>query len=737
MRTSLAFLAIAILAPQLKAQGWIEPAPRIRDFGVVKTRTAVSVRVVGRIARVEVEEWFRNEGGGLGEGDYLYPLPGEAVFSDFSLFQGDVELKGETMDADKARGIYEEIVRRKKDPALIELAGHGLMRARVFPINPGETRKITLRYTQVLTRAGDALQFRYAAGGRHGGLGGRGGPAGQGGREEAHGPRRIRENVPLQFIVTVDSAAQFRDPFSPTHEVEVRRRDGRLTVRPQAELSGDFALFLPFAGPAVGLTVATHRPDGEAGYFMLTLSPAAVREGAAARDLIAVVDVSGSMSGQKLEQAKAALHQLLGTLGSRDRFRLIAFSSGVRSQAREWTPATAGAVAAAREWVDDLGAQGGTNIAGALAEAFRLEPGEDRLPIVLFLTDGLPSVGEENPERIAEQAERQRGQSRVFAFGIGYDVNTYLLDRLSSAGRGATAYVEPQEDVEDAVGGLVAKIQHPVLTDLALDAAVRIEEVYPERLPDLFAGEELVVFGRYTGSGERGVVTVTGRRGGRPERYTTNTAFREHENGNDFIPRLWASRKIGALQQAVRLNGPNAEVIEEIRRTALRYGLLSEYTSYLVQEPEVVALRDRRDRAAPGVAPVPSSEAVGAGAVASAKSDAARREVRNATQLAAADEEMLRRGHFGQAQRVGGRMFAERDGIWTDLMHGDSLPVVTVEPFSPAYFELLRRLPELADVVQRFDRVVVAGRRVSIRVETGGRLEPAEVRGVVARFRAP
>jgi Ca-activated chloride channel family protein len=735
MRTIWALLALTILAPGLSAQGWIEPDRPLGDFGVTRTRTSVSVRVSGRVARVEVEEWFQNHGGRLGEGDYLYPLPGEAVFADLSLFQGDVELKGETMDADQARRIYEEIVRRKKDPALIELAGHGLLRARVFPINPGETRKITLRYTQMLARAGDALQLRYAAGGRNGG------PArGEG----AQGPQRVREAVPLQFTVTVDSAARFRDPFSPTHDVEVTRRDGRIVVRPRALLTGDFSLFLPLADQAVGLTLATHRPDGENGYFMLTLSPAAVREGAAARDLTVVVDVSGSMSGTKLEQAKAALNQVLGTLAARDRFRLIAFSSGVRSQAPDWTGATPAAVAQAREWVDGLSATGGTNIEGALAEAFRLQPGEGRLPIVLFLTDGLPSVGEQNPEQIAARTDRERGATRVFAFGIGYDVNTYLLDRLSAAGRGATAYIEPHESMEDAVGGLMAKIQHPVLTDLALESGARLEEIYPQRLPDLFAGEEMVVFGRYSGSGKWGVV-VSGRRGGRSERYTTDGVFPRHENGNDFIPRLWASRKIGVLQQSLRLNGPNAEVVEEIRQTALRYGLLSEYTSYLVQEPDVVAncatcltVPGASGRGAAAPAPAAAAEQSGARFVDQARRDQERRELKSMAQLNAADTVVLMRAHFGQAQRVAGRVFQQqRDGTWADLLHGDSLPVVKIEPFSPAYFEVLRQLPELRPVVQQMDRVVVAGRRVSIQFEAGGRTAAAEVQDVVARFRAP
>jgi Ca-activated chloride channel family protein len=736
MRKLFSFMILgALVAPgAATAQGWIEPLPG--RGGVVKVRTAVAVAVRGRVARVDVEEWFENRGGGLGEGDYLYPLPGEAVFSNFSLYQGDVELRGETMDAAQARGIYEEIVRRKKDPALIELAGHGLVRARVFPINPGETRKITMRYTQVLGKAGDALAFRYAAGGAFGG--GQGGQGGQGGREGQVGPRPARDGAPLQFTMTVDSAGQFRDPFSPTHDVTVTRHDGRITVRPTAALSGDFALFLPFAERVVGLTLVTHRPSGEAGYFMLTLSPEDVRTGGAPRDLTVVVDVSGSMSGDKIEQARAALHQLLNSLRttdrrSADRFRLIRFSSAVHAQAAEFTVATAASLREAHAWVDDLRADGGTNIAGALAEALRLESPEGRLPLVVFMTDGLPSVGEQNPERIAAQAEQERDDARLFAFGIGYDVNTYLLDRLSAAGRGTTEYVEPEESVEAAVGALVARIQHPVLTDLALDASVRVEEVYPERLPDLFAGDELVVFGRYAGASGEGRVAIRGMRAGRAERYATVAAFPATESGNDFIPRLWAARKIGVLQQSIRLNGPNPEIVEEIRQTALRYGLLSEYTSYLVQEPTVVA--DRAFR--PGLPAAPmAQEASGAGAVGRAKRDAARRLARNEAELAAVDEEMLKVGHMGQAQHVAGRLFVEQDGIWTDLRHADSLRVVTVTPFSPAYFALLRALPELKPIVQRFDRVQVAGRAVTIRFDAGGLTREADVAALVARFRA-
>jgi Ca-activated chloride channel family protein len=699
--------------------------------GVVRVRTEVSVRVTGRVASVEVEEWFQNRGAGLGEGDYLYSLPGEAVFSNFSLFQGDQELRGETMDAARARGIYEEIVRRKKDPALIELAGHGLVRARVFPINQGETRKITLRYTQMMRRAGDALQFKYAAGGRRGGMSG---------MEGAVAPTRIRESAPLGFTLVADSGAQFRDPFSPTHELRVDRMDGRLTVRPQGELEGDLALFLPLARGLVGMSLVAHRPPaGEPGYFMLTLSPESARGDALNRDLTVVLDVSGSMSGAKMEQARRAMHQLLSSLGPRDRFRLITFSSTVTSYRPDWTAATDTELRDARRWVDGISATGGTNIADALAEAFRATSPDGRLPIVLFLTDGLPSVGEQNPERLAAQAEQARGRSRVFAFGVGYDVNTYLLDRLTAAGRGTTQYVEPGEDVEAAVGGLAAKISHPVLGDLALgDSPARLTEIYPTRLPDLFAGEELVVFGRYEAGNEdrSGTLGMTGRRSGREERFSVDVTLPSHATGDDYIPRLWAARKIGALQQSIRLNGHNAEVEREIRETALRYGLLSEYTSYLVQEPLDVARGSGPMpmlRAMPAAAPAPT-EAFGQASVRAAEQDRVRREVVSKAALDADEGALASRVNTTASRGVAGRVFLIRSGLWTDAAHGATARVVKVAAFSDAYFALLRRLPELEPWWKEFDRVLVAGQQISIEVGPTGETTLSAARlGEVAR----
>jgi Ca-activated chloride channel homolog len=736
--------AAALLAPPpatVSAQGWIDPLPRMTDWGVVKLRTDVTVRVDGRVAHVEVEEWFENRGRGLGEGDYLYPLPGEAVFSDFSLYQGDHELRGETMDADRARAIYEEIVRSRRDPALIELVGNGLVRARVFPFEPGERRRITLRYTQVLDRAGDAVQFRYLAGRANRGVVARPRPGGDRPLEPTGRgvSDAVRDGVPVRFTLTADAESYGR-PFSPTHTLDVDRHAGELRVRPAGDLHGGFSVFLPLLRPVVGLSLATHRPSREPGYFMLTLSPGEVRAAATPRDVTAVVDVSGSMAGEKMEQTRRALHQLLASLGPRDRFRLVSFSTGVASNTDAWSGTTRAELAAARDWVDGLRARGGTNIAGALEEAFHLTTPDDRLPIVVFLTDGLPTVGERDPERIAAMAASLGGRARVFAFGVGYDVNTYLLDRLTAAGRGTTAYVEPGQDVEMAVGGLAARITHPVLTDLVIQAAPgRITEVYPLTLPDLFAGEELVVFGRYEQPGAGGL-RVQGQRAGRPETFALAADFPARATANEFIPRLWAARKLGELTRQVRLHGPDPELIEEIRSTALRYGLLSDYTAHLVQEPTPLA-RTRRggDGRALGVTPAAGAPApvTGAAAVRAAESARLHREVASSMDLATA-EAAVERAAVGSGRRmVGGRWFEHRDDGWVQALDTDGVREVRVRLYSPAFFALLEAIPELRSIVAELERVRVAGKQVAFRFGDEGqdRLSSAEVARLAAEFR--
>ncbi len=700
LRIAVLVAAAAGVPCHLAAQGWVEPVRPAPGWGVEKLRSAVSVAVKDRVAEVTVEEWFQNRGATLGEGIYHYPLPGEAAFSSFSLWQGDAELRGETMDATQARSIYEEIVRRRRDPALIELAGHGLIRARIFPISPGETRKITLRYTQILDREGDAWRFRYVAGTGPGAVG-----------------------ATRSFRLSADSADRFGDPYSPTHQISARRSDGRLEVTlSDTATTGNLDLFLPLRQRLVGVSLITHQLPGEDGYFMLLLAPGSPRPAIALRrDIVVAIDVSGSMSGEKLSQAKSAVGQLLGSLHDGDRFRLIAFESGVRRFDPGWTSATAEGRRRALEWVNALETGGGTNIAAALDEASSQPPAEGSLGVIIFLTDGLPTVGEQDPEKIAARAVERRGAFRMFSFGIGYDVNTYLLDRLTEGARGVTEYIAPGADIERAVGTLAAKIASPVLTDVTLNGdGAELYDVQPQALPDLFAGDELVAFGRYHARATTGwSVAVRGRRGSQEEQF--RSAPVGDVSANAYIPRLWASRKAGALAREIRLHGSTPETLAALKELALRYGILTEYTSYLVQEPAVATGQPVViDGVANRAAPAPAAQN-GAAAVMQSQAEASL--AMKSVDRENRDELIARlRGRSGinPTQRAGGRLYILRDGVWTDLAALDSLRTITVAPFSDAYFALLRSLPELTPAVGLTPAVVVAGRRVNIKIAAGG-----------------
>jgi Ca-activated chloride channel family protein len=726
MRRLIFALLLAVPLVKLRAQGWIDidrPVSSVRDPAqLVRVGSAVRATVDGRVARFEVEERFRNTGGTIAEGTYLYPLPGEAVFSDFSLFQGERELKGEMMAADQARNIYEGIVRRLKDPALITLVGHGLIRAQVFPVQPGETRTVTLRFTELLGRESDALRLRYAAG--------------------------DRGDAPVTMNVEVRREMDFATPYSPTHQLSHERRDGNLRISVSPPVRGDVDLVLPFRRGLVGGTVLTHAEPGEDGFALLFLAPPASGEGASVgRDLTFVVDISGSMSGEKIDQAKAALLQALGALRSRDRFRLIAFSSGVRQFREGFSSAGETELADARRFVDGLAAGGGTNLAAAIEAALDERPDADRLSMVMLLTDGIPSVGEQAPDRIAAAAAAHIGRSRIFTVGVGHDVNTYLLDRLAVDGRGSATYVAPGANVGDAVGMLLGKLSRPALTDLRIvDAPVRFQEQAPSTLPDLFYGEELVVLARYRGEGS-GPVVIEGTRNGRRERFTIEAQFGRHELGNDYIPPLWAARRIGELTRQIRLEGPNSELIGAVRELGLRYGILTEYTAYLVQEPGVIAAGGP----VPAVAPVNAlapREMTGTRAFDAAKSSAT---LSASTSLQAANSAVNGRldqvrtvgaGTTGtvdrtEIRRAGGRLLALRDGMWTDLSQRDSVKAIkTIVPFSPAYFALITARPSLKEVLAVGSPISVAGRRITLKVADGGSTEwtPGELDRFLQEF---
>jgi len=667
---------------------------------VVRTSSRVRADLDGRVVRYEVTETYTNRGGRVGEADFMLPLPKGAAFEDLALSINGEMVTGETMNADRARGIYEEIVRKMRDPALVEWMGHGLLRTHIFPIQPGEEKRVVVRFRAIAEREGDALRLDWLGDRRTGDPG---------------------DNSSFTFSYPDD--ATLGNAYSPTHALQSSHEQNRRVARVD-DARGPVTVLVPVRSRSTAaISLLANARTGEDGFALITLSPPAQNVRATPRDIVLVIDVSGSMSGRKIEQARAAGRQLLQTLTPSDRFRLIDFSSDVRSFRDGWTVATGGNIRSAVEYLDALRANGGTNIQGALEEALGSDTPEGRLPLVLFLTDGAPTVGETRPDAIAQRAGDLRRQRRLFTFGIGADVNAALLEQLALQGRGTATFVRPEESVERAVGIVTDRLTRPVATDVHIHAdGVRLYGLEPQGAIDLFAGQDLVVLARYTGSREDATLVIEGRTSDGPVRWTSRVAFPAHANDNAFVARLWAAQRVGYLSAERHRTGGNAELDAELRQLGERYGIPTELTSYLVTEPKTNAAQngggDRGVRAQPGMAR-PDASFANAPAAMQFEAAKAASEQRAATSVGELDKDVLR-DKKESVRMAGNRTFTLRDSVWTEARSADGVPVIRVKAFSPAYFALVQNLPELAPLFAIGERVRVFGRRVAIEVAPDG-----------------
>lgn len=702
--------SVVALAPTAGAQGWILPRPcgigirpmddrmpnavPVRDCrsDIARTRSDVRVELVGRVLKYEVEERFTNRGGTIGEADYLFPLPTNAAFQDLKLSINGELVSGETMSSDEARRIYENIVRSQRDPALVEWIGHGLLHARIFPINPGEEKRVVVRFQSVAPREGDALRIDYYRG------------AGQ------QNQPTVRDAVSSSFTLTYAPAPELGAPFSPTHTLDIADRDGRRVVNVRGD-ARDLTLLLPTRrGSTAAINMLPYAPGNEDGFALITVTPPAATRGATTpRDVTLVLDVSGSMQGGKMEQARAAGRQLIGTLKPEDRFRLIDFSNDVRTFRDDFVPATSANIREANRYLDALEAQGGTNIEAALREATRPAVATGRLPVILFLTDGEPTVGETRPDRLASIGSDAVGRGgatrRIFTFGLGSDVNVTLLEQLAIEGRGTAEFVRPDESVERMVGIVANRLLDPILTDVRVrvDGDARISKLMPVATTDIFADRDLVVFARYSGHGSARI-TVEGNRRGTPVSWTSTVDFPERERQNPFVARLWAAQRVGFLSAEKRKHPGATEFDDEIRSLGDRYGIPTEFTSYLVKEQQfAVRATNVSTRAMPTALAGSRAQQFEAAKTASAQ--------RSVSSIAAMDSVSVAVADRGaSARRVDGRTFTLRNGVWSDDRYTSSMTTTRVKPFSKAYFDLSSALPDLRSVFALGNRVEVAGR---------------------------
>ena len=307
------------------------------------------------------------------------------------------------------------------------------------------------------------------------------------------------------------------------------------------------------------------------------------------KDVAFVLDTSGSMAGKKLDQAKKALLFCVENLNDGDRFEIIRFSTEVEPLFDQLVNASEPNRARAGEFIRHLKPMGATAIDNALQKALALRPSRgDRPFVVIFLTDGLPTIGTTDEDQIvADVKKASAGRTRVFCFGIGTDVNTHLLDRIAEDTRAVSQYVLPEEDLEVKVSSFFSKIKEPVLTNptLKFTGGIRATKLYPSPLPDLFKGEQLVLVGRYSSQGDAAVI-VDGTVNGAARTFTYEVKFPDEAAANDFIPRLWATRRVGCLLDEIRLHGENSELRDEVTDLARKYSIVTPYTAYLILEDE-------------------------------------------------------------------------------------------------------------------------------------------------------
>ena len=566
-----------------RAQGRVAP-PTVR-----MTQLTVQVTVLDGVASTTLKQTWRNDGAGEAEATWVLPLPPGAVADGFTMTVNGAPLAGEVLDANRAREVYESIVRSRRDPGLLEYFGRGCLRARIFPIPAHGEVKVDVAFRQVLPELLGLRRWSFAFG-----------AAGA----EGLAPER------LVFDLVLRSKKPIKNAYSPLAAVQVIQRDDH-EVRasfegtPAALAERELGLFYGLSEAEFGLDLLVHRGASDPeGTFLMLVSPKREWQTSETlkKSIVFVLDTSGSMEGKKIEQAKSSLKLFLESLGPDDRFDVVTFATEPEAFFGARGPATPEKLAEARARVERVTAAGGTNIDGALAAALRPPVEDGRVPIVVFLTDGEPTVGVTDPAAILAAVRAGNAQrARVFVLGVGASLDTRLLDTLAAENGGARDYVREEERIDEKTRALFAKLSHPVMTDLVLTVdGLSPTKLVPAKLPDLFAGDRLELFGRYGGEGAHAIRLSGVVSGVRREYVYEGTFARETSADTAFLAPLWAERRVGVLLDAIRLNGANPELVGEVERLGREYRIVTPYTSHLVVEPGLRQFANRTGGSAAG-----------------------------------------------------------------------------------------------------------------------------------------
>lgn len=554
------------------ADGMLLPLPEtpISDYLGVRYHH-VEVRIKDGLALTRVKQEFYNPYDFPIEGRYLFPVPPEAMLSRFQATVDGQRQQAIRQGPSTTNAALFAVVAQQHDPSLLEYADWDTL-AFDLSLPPHSSRRMSLEYEEVLVPAGGLYHYRYVL------------------STERYSSQPLEE---VSVSVDISSSSGLASVYSSSHPVITDRLgSGRAQVTWEAHdvfPDVDFELFFAPTEGGYGGGLLTGQHGGQ-GHFLFLFSPEAEMSGDdyLPKDIVFVVDRSGSMSGEKIEHARGALHFILDQLGEDDRFAIVSFSERISVLHDTLQPVDQDALGEAGRYVDAIIADGSTDLEAALQAGLGiLHHSEDRgaLRLILFLTDGLPTAGITDEQAITRLVAQSNAhlEARLHVFGVGYDVNTHLLDRLSSDNGGTVTYVQPGENLESALTQFYAEIAQPLLTDIRVEfQGLRVSDLQPEAMPDLFQGATLLLAGRCQQTGDWATIRVWGRAGDKQYEYVYRFDL-QHAGDHPFVPRLWATRRIGALLDRVRVQGESQPLVDEIRELGLRYGLVTPYTTFVIE----------------------------------------------------------------------------------------------------------------------------------------------------------
>jgi len=660
----------------------------------------VDIQIKDQVATTRVDQVFVNDNPWTAEGTYIFPLPEGAAVSDFVMWVDGKAVHGEILEADEARTIYDDVVRRMKDPALLEYVGRKALKASVFPIPPGEERKIELEYSQILPVENGLVHYIYPL------------------STERFSSRPLED---LVVRAQIESREPLKAVYSSRHEVSIDREDDyhALLGLEQSDVlpDRDFELFYTISSEKIGLNLLSFKEEGQDGFFLLLAAPDVKvnEEEIVVKDIILVLDTSGSMQGEKMDQAKEAARYVLNHLNPLDRFAIVSFATTTRSFSPSLEPAAQ--ADKGKDFLDRLEAMGSTDINRAMIEAVGLAE-EVRPTTLIFLTDGLPTEGVTVTGAILDNVAREAPDNvRIFSFGVGDDVDTDLLDQISLDHGGASTYVRPGEEIDEEVSAFYRKVKMPVLSDLSLDwGDIIVDQVYPQRIPDLFAGSQLIMLGRYREGGPA-KITLKGMVNQEERSYTYEDLSFRKEGGDDFIPRLWATRAVGYYLTQIRLYGEKQEWIDSIVSLSTRYGIITPYTSFLVQEKDIFSTQGREEIISDFEEEMAAAAAEPAFGEAAVEKAVYQKSLSAAPVGAAVPVNMsVSTGIDGTSKmvrvsevlkNVGSKTFLLKNDTWIDTTFDRSMKTKKVAFLGEEYFDLISQVPVLGSYFALGERVIV------------------------------